>query len=160
MGGLAAALGVGAVAAGVAIQHFMGLEPCPLCIFQRVAFLAAAAPSAAGAVWSAIRGGAKPAKVLLVLGAFLASCGLAIAVRHMYVIWVPQDTACGPDLDYMMESFPVGKWLPKVFAGEAECSAAGRQTFLLLPIPVWSALLFVGQAVAAARGAFGCRPRA
>lgn len=147
--GAAALAGAVALAAAIGLQHAMGLDPCPLCIFQRVAvlgaslsFLAASAALGKGRVWG---------KIFVGVGIALSVGGLAVSVQHMHVMWFPHDVSCGPDLEYLMEAFPPAKWLPQVFAGEAECSAAARQLVLGLPIPVWSALLFAAQTALGAR---------
>jgi disulfide bond formation protein DsbB len=139
----AALIGFASFGAALGLQHWMGLEPCPLCIFQRVAVLLSSGVLLA-AGWAL---GRKPVlgRVLLALAVLAAMTGLGIALKHMHVMWFPQDVSCGPDLEYLMEAFPPTKWLPKVFAGEAECAAAARQLVLGLPIPIWSALLFMAQ---------------
>lgn len=54
---------------GLYLQHVVGLEPCPLCIFQRVAFIALGAvflvaalhgPGRTGAIVYALLGGGLP----------------------------------------------------------------------------------------------------
>ena len=144
--------GFASFAAALGFQHFMGLQPCPLCIFQRVAVLASSAALAA----SALASGWRPRWGYAMFGlcAALALAGLGMAAKHMHVMWFPQDVSCGPDLEYLLENFTLTKWLPQVFAGEAECSAAAKQLVLGLPIPVWSALLFLFQALASARAAW------
>jgi disulfide bond formation protein DsbB len=44
-----------------------------------------------------------------------------------------------------------------VFAGEAECAAAGKKPVLGLPIPIWSALAFLAMGAAAVAGAWRSR---
>ena len=142
--GMAAAIaGLASFAAALGLQHAMGLEPCPLCIFQRVAVLASSAAFLGASIALCKR---RPwGAALLALGMAMALGGLALSIKHMHVMWVPQDVSCGPDLEYLMDAFPPTKWLPKVFAGEAECAAAARQLVVGLPIPVWSAVLFLLQ---------------
>ena len=134
------------------IQHLMNLEPCPLCIFQRVAILSVA--FFAAAAWIFDGRWPKASRLFLALAIVSAAAGLALAARHMYVMWVPQEASCGPDLEYLMESFPPSKWLPKVFSGEAECAAAGKHLLLWLPIPVWAALGFAACIAGLVRGCF------
>lgn len=141
---MAALLGAGAFASALASQYFLGLEPCPLCVFQRVAMIATSLIGAAGAA-AGFKGWRKATIALLGLALVCALVGLGISGRHMYVMWVPQEASCGPDLDYLMASFPPSKWLPKVFSGEAECAAAAGHLLLGLPVPVWAALVFCAQ---------------
>ena len=142
--GMAALMGVFIFTSALAMQHWMQLEPCPLCIFQRVALLAATVAAALSFLLSRF-GWSRSGKSLTWAAVVLGLAGLAIALRHMYVMWVPQAMGCGPGLEYMMESFPPSKWLPKVFAGESECAEAAKHLILGLPIPVWSALGFLAQ---------------
>lgn len=142
--GMATLLGMIIFASAILAQHLMQLEPCPLCIFQRVALLTATGAAAASFILSRL-GWGRSGHVLAWAAGLLALTGLGIALRHMYVMWVPQEMGCGPDLAYMMESFPPSKWLPKVFAGESECAEAAKHLILGAPIPVWAALGFAAQ---------------
>jgi disulfide bond formation protein DsbB len=54
---------------------------------------------------------------------------------------------CGPDLAYMLDSFPLSQVLPKVFRGEGDCAKVVWK-FLGLSIPEWALLWFVLFAVA------------
>ena len=117
-------------------QQFMGLVPCPLCIFQRVAmaglglaFVLAALPR--DAHWRLQR----CAAVLLALAALIA---IGIAARHLYIQHQPAGTvaACGASLDYMLDVFPLTDVLRKVLTGSGECAKVDW-TFLGLAMPAW-----------------------
>lgn len=103
------------------LQYVAGLEPCPLCIFQRVAVLAAAAVFLVAALHDPRgRGGA----VYGVLGLTAVGSGIAIAGRHMWLQSLPADEvpSCGPGLDYMMEVLPLWDVLSRVLSGSGECA--------------------------------------
>jgi disulfide bond formation protein DsbB len=136
--------GAASFAGALALQHGLGHEPCPLCIFQRVAVLASSALALCAAAGLKF-GPKKVAYALAGLAIVAALAGEGIAIRHMVVMWTPQEQSCGPDLAYLMENFAPSRWLPKVFAGEAECAASAKDLVLGLPIPVWSAILFALQ---------------
>ena len=126
---------------GLYLQHVEGLEPCPLCVFQRVAFIAL------GLVFviAAIHGPGKTgAVVYAVFGGLFAALGTGIAARHLWLQSLPADQvpACGPGLSYMLEQFPVMRMLEKVLKGSGECAEAGWR-FLGVTIPGWSLLWFV-----------------
>jgi disulfide bond formation protein DsbB len=116
-------------------QHVLGLEPCPLCIFQRVAvivvgvlFLIAALHNPAG-------------KGSFVYGALIdlaALGGVAIAARHVWIQAQPPGTvaACGADLDYMLEIMPMTEVVNKVLFGSGECGKVDW-TLLGLSMPWW-----------------------
>jgi disulfide bond formation protein DsbB len=123
------------------LQYFQYEDPCPLCIFQRVAFMAlgvlflAAALHGPGRIGAMIHGG---------LQLVVAAIGGAIAARHVWLQHLPRDQvpACGPDLGYMMRKFPLWDVLGKVLAGSGECAEVGW-TFLGLSIAGWSLVWFV-----------------
>lgn len=126
---------------GLYLQHVEGLEPCPLCVFQRVAFIAL------GLVFviAALHGPGKTgAAVYAVFGALSAATGAGIAARHIWLQNLPPDQvpACGPGLSYMLEQYAVTRMLEKVLSGSGECAEAGWR-FLGLTIPGWSLLWFV-----------------
>ena len=120
-------------------EHYWGLIPCPLCIFQRIGFMAMGvffllgglhAPAGRGR-W--VYGG----------GALLGDLfGIAVACRHLWIQSLPPDQvpSCGPNLGYMFDAFPFAKMLKMVFTGSGEC--AKIEPILGLPIPVWSLLWF------------------
>jgi protein dithiol:quinone oxidoreductase len=127
--------------AGLYLQHVIGLEPCPLCIFQRVGFIAL------GAVFliAALHGPGKTgATVYAVLGGICAAAGAGLVARHVWLQNLPPDQvpACGPGLAYMLERFPLMRMLEKVLSGSGECAEAGWH-FLGLTIAGWSLLWFV-----------------
>lgn len=123
-------------------QHYGGLLPCPLCTFQRGAFVALGLVLLVGALHSPRRPGLRVA--YSVLAAICAGVGVAIAGRHLWLQNLPTDQvpACGPDLSYMMEAFPLGDVLRKVFTGSGECAEVDW-TFLGLAMPAWSLIWFV-----------------
>jgi len=124
------------------LEHFQGLNPCPLCTFQRGAFLLLAGIFLLGAVRSPKGKAGRAVYALLSLAA--AGVGISIAGRHVWLQNLPPDQvpACGPDLSYMMEAFPLGDVLRKVFTGSGECAVVDW-SFLGLAMPAWSLIWFV-----------------
>lgn len=123
------------------LQHFEGQEPCPLCILQRVAFIAMMVIFLAGALHGPGRVGA------IVYGGLLfivAGIGAAIATRHVWLQSLPRNQIpeCGPGLEYLLGKFPLSQALEKVFWGSGECAEVGW-TFLGLSIAGWSLVWFV-----------------
>ncbi len=122
-------------------QFYLGLEPCPLCVFQRIALIALAAMFALAGIHNPGRAGAR---VYALLIAAVALTGAAIAARHVWLQSLPQDQvpACGPDLEYMLELLPLTEVIRKVFTGSGECAEIDW-TFLGLAMPAWVLLCFV-----------------
>lgn len=129
---------------GLYLQHVVGLEPCPMCIVQRYAWvlvtLVAGLASVSPTRW---RGG-----LLVVLGV-LALLGAGVAARQSWLQWFPPEImSCGRDLFGMIESFPLRRVIPMLFKGSGDCSEVDW-TFLGLTIANWSFLGFVVVAVLA-----------
>ncbi|MBC8118359.1 MAG: disulfide bond formation protein B [Burkholderiaceae bacterium] len=147
---LVALISVGLVGVALILQHAVGLAPCPLCIFQRIAFLAVGL-FAAIAAWRAPR---TSARVLGTVALICALTGAGIAGRHVYLQMNPQGLSCGPGLQIMLENFPLTDLLPKVFRGSGDCGEASW-TLLGLTIADWSLLWFLILSAALALTVFG-----
>ncbi len=141
LNGIGAAAVVGLMAYALYQQHVVGLEPCPLCIFQRVAMIALGAVFVAAALHAPAGRGARAYGAL---GAVTALAGIGIAGRHVYLQNLPPDAvpACGPGLDYMLEVFPLAETLRMVFTGSGECAEVDW-SFLGLSMPAWVLIWFV-----------------
>ncbi len=127
------------------LQFARGLEPCPLCIIQRVVFAAMGVVFLAAAIHHPRRAGAWVYGGLLFV---LAGVGTAVAGRHVWLQHTPEAErpACGPGLDYLLSRFgPLGG-LQRILRGSGECGAVDW-TFLGLSIPEWSLACFVGLGV-------------
>jgi protein dithiol:quinone oxidoreductase len=130
----------GLMAFGLYLQHAQNLEPCPLCILQRYAFVATGVVALAAALHGPRRAGQALYGVLVALS---AGTGAAIAGRQIWLQYhPPQAFDCGPDLAYMLDSFPLSQVLPKIFKGEGDCAKVVWQ-FLGLSIPEWALAWFV-----------------
>ena len=138
---------LGFVAAGLLLayayyaQFVQGLEPCPLCIFQRfgmigvgMLFLVAAIhhPSSLGA------------RVYGALIAISAVAGGAVSARHVWLQHLPPDKVpeCGPGLEYLLDVFPLTEALRMIFTGSGECADIDW-SFLGLSMPAWVLSCFV-----------------
>ncbi len=143
---LANALGALACAALMAYalyaQHGLGLEPCPLCILQRVAVISLGGIFLVSAVHPA---GAVGRRVYGTLLALVALAGSGVAGRHVWLTTLPPERipACGPGLDFMLESFPLREALAMVLSGSGECASVDWQ-FLGLSMPAWVLVALVG----------------
>ena len=134
-------------------QFQLGLLPCPLCIFQRVAFAALGVVFLLAGLHAPARAGARRGWGVLALLA--AAVGAAIAGRHVWLQHLPADQvpSCGPGLDWMMQTMPVAGVLREVFTGSGECASVDW-TFLGLSMPAWSLVWFTLLGAWAAQAAF------
>jgi len=131
----------GMIAFALYLQYFQGQEPCPLCILQRVAWMVLGAAFLVAAIHGPGRAGATIYGLVL-FG--VAAVGAGIAGRHVWLQNLPRDQvpACGPDLDFMLQQFPLAETLRRVLSGTGECAETGW-TFLGLSIAGWSLLWLV-----------------
>ncbi len=139
---LAGALVIGALfGAALYLQYVLHEEPCPLCMVQRVIFIAMLVLFALATLHNPKRTGA--AIYAWLIGLF-ALFGVGVAGRHIWIQHLPKDQvpACGPGLDYMLENFPMAKILKELMHGSGECAAKGW-TFLGLNIPEWSLVCYL-----------------
>lgn len=123
-------------------QHVLGFEPCPLCIFQRVAYIALGIVFLLGAaVAPSTRGG----RVLFgVLALIPALAGIGIAGRHVWMQHLPADQvpSCGPPLEFLRETLPLVSVVRKVLTGSGQCAKIDW-TFVGMSMPQWSLVTFV-----------------
>lgn len=132
----------GMMAYALYAQYYLYLDPCPLCVFQRIAVIG----MGIGFLLLAIHGSAKGALRGIYLAVFGLSAlgGLAVAGRHVWLQYLPADEvpACGPGLNYMLDTFPLGDTLKMVFSGSGECATIDW-TFLGLSMPEWVLTMIV-----------------
>lgn len=123
------------------LQFGLGLEPCPLCILQRLALIALTVVLLGAALHGA-RGRARFAWVGAI--AISAGAGALVAGRHVWIQSLPPDLvpACGPGLDYLIDVLPLVDALKEAFHGSGECARIDW-TFLGLAMPVWTLIWFV-----------------
>ena len=126
---------------GLYLQYVKHQDPCPLCMVQRVIFIAILAVFALAALHGPKRVGERSYAALIAL---LSLSGVGVAARHIWLQNLPEDQvpACGPGLDYMLEIMPMTEVLKQLMHGSGECAAKGW-TFLALGIPEWSLLCYL-----------------
>jgi disulfide bond formation protein DsbB len=129
-------------------QHMLGLEPCPLCIFQRVAVISLGVLYLIATLHNPKVTGSRVYGVLLVLVALI---GIGVSGRHVWIQAQPPGSvaACGADLNYLLEIMPVTAVVNKVLFGSGECGKIDW-TFLGLSMPWWVMISLIVLAVWAA----------
>lgn len=128
----------GLIGFGLILQHFGGYEPCPMCIMQRYAFVACAAIALVAVIHNA-QGAGRRLYAFLIAASAIA--GASVSVRQIMLQRnPPAETVCGPDLAYLLNSFPLGDAFPMIFQGTGDCSKA--DPFLGLTIAEWALLNF------------------
>ncbi len=129
------------------LQFGLDLEPCPLCMFQRVAVCLVGIVFLAGFIHNPRRGGATGYALLTLV---FAGAGAALAGRQVWLQALPKDQvpACGMGISYMLDTLPFTDVIMKTLAGSGECAEKGW-VFLDLSIAGWSLVFFVAMIVAA-----------
>jgi len=116
-------------------QAYLGLEPCPLCIFQRIGIALLGAAFLAAALHDP-RGWGRYVYASAIALAALAT--LLVAARHVYVQSLPPGSlpSCGAPLAVLLRFTPVWEVVRKVLTGSGECSEVNWR-FLALTMPAW-----------------------
>ncbi|MDE2137266.1 MAG: disulfide bond formation protein B [Gammaproteobacteria bacterium] len=116
-------------------QYGLGLEPCPLCIFQRIGVILMGLAFLAAALHHPRGGGRIVYGVLIALAALLT---VAVAARQLYIQSLPPGTlpSCGAPLEMMLRFMPVTEVVRRVLSGSGECGEV-NWTFLGLAMPAW-----------------------
>ncbi|WP_150304754.1 disulfide bond formation protein B [Pseudomonas saliphila] len=140
------------LAVALYMEHVMGLEPCPLCIVQRVVFIVLGLISLAAMLHNPTPAASlkRPiaSRVYGLLITLTGAFGVAIAGRQVWLQHQPADQlpSCLPSLDYMMDVLPFQEMLRLVFSGTADCAAV-TWTFLGLSIAEYTLIAFIGYVV-------------
>ena len=126
---------------GLYLQYIKHQDPCPLCMVQRVIFIIILGLFALAMLHGPKRAGSRIYAALIVL---FSLAGIGVAARHIWIQNLPKDQvpACGPGLDYMLETMPMAELLKQLMHGSGECAAKGW-TFLTLGIPQWALLSYI-----------------
>lgn len=133
---------IGLLIFGLYLEHVHGLEACPLCIFQRIAYTAIIFIALIGAIHNPRNLLQIIYKLLMVISSIT---GAAIAGRQIWLQHLPPELVpeCGPGLDYMFNVFPFGEALKMIFTGSGECAEV-KWRFIGLSIAEWSLIMFIG----------------
>ncbi|BCB26815.1 disulfide bond formation protein B [Sulfurimicrobium lacus] len=121
---------------GLYVQHGLHIEPCPLCILQRIAFICVGLTALVAYL---LNPGIVGRMFFGLLTALFSAVGAAVAARNIWLQHLPPDKVpeCGPGLDYLLDAFPLAKVLPMVLKGSGECAKVAW-TMFGLSIPAWA----------------------
>lgn len=139
---LIAAFCAAAIGIALIMQYQFDMEPCPLCISQRIfiilvgIFAVLAALMHRSVIFS---------RLTTALSMLSGIIGSAISGRHVWIQNLPEDEVptCGPGLSYMFETRPLFDALNLLFKGDGHCADISM-TFLGLSIPAWTLVSFCG----------------
>jgi len=126
---------------GLYLEHVEYLDPCPLCITQRLFYVLIGVFALLGLIGLRVRVLQKIAAVFMGLSAI---GGIATAGRQVWLQHLPADEvpACGPGLQYWIDNNPWLETLSLLFKGDGNCAEV-VWTFLGFSIGEWSLAWFV-----------------
>ncbi|WP_180022324.1 disulfide bond formation protein B [Acinetobacter sp. YH16044] len=123
------------------LEHVQGLEPCPLCVFQRIGLIGLGIISLIALIHNPASNWGK--RIYASLGTLSILWSAGVAARHIWLQNLPPDKvpSCGPGLDYWVETLPLKSVFEQVLTGSGECAKVDW-TFLGQSLPVWSLVFF------------------
>lgn len=126
---------------GAYFQFNQGLEPCPLCISQRIAIFLTGLVFMMAVAHNPVQKGINR---YAIIGALTALGGASISSRHIWIQHLPPDKVpeCSPALEYMLEHFPLIDTVKLMLSGTGDCAKVDW-TMLGLSMPVWTLVAFL-----------------
>ena len=123
------------------LEHVQGLDPCPLCVFQRIGLIGLGLISLIALLHNPKSNAGK--RIYAFIGSLSILWSTGVAARHVWLQNLPPDKvpSCGPGLDYWVETLPLKSVFEQVLTGSGECANIDW-TFLGQSLPVWSFLFF------------------
>lgn len=131
-----------AMAFALYLQYGRGEEPCPLCIFQRIAMIGTGLVFLIATLHAP---GGRGRWVYAGLTALTALAGVGLAARHVWLQSLPADQvpACGPALGYLLKMLPVMQVVQLVLKGDGSCAVITSRVFGV-SLPIWTLISFAG----------------
>ena len=122
-------------------QNYLGLEPCYLCVTQRVfvaltgiIFLTATLhnPSFYGN------------KIYAGLSLLSALTGAYFSAKQLWLQSLPEENipSCGPPVEYLFDAFPMSEVLAMLLRGDGNCAKV-QWEFLSISMPGWVLISFI-----------------
>ena len=127
------------------MQHQMDLNPCYLCIVQRVFVILTGLIALLAFAHNPANKGQKRYAAATSLSAL---AGAGFSIRQLWLQSLPEEKvpACGPPADYLFDALPISEALPMLLSGDGNCAEV-QWTFLSLSIPAWTLVAFVAMAL-------------
>jgi len=134
----------GLISIALYLQYVEHQDPCPLCMIQRIFFIALGAVFLIAAIFGP-KGALK--KLFGFIMTLLALGGAGFAARHVWPQHNPPEfESCTADLFTQFERIPFGAVIRKAIAATGDCAKVDW-TLLHLSIAEWSLVWFVALTV-------------
>lgn len=123
------------------LQFHFHLEPCPLCVIDRIIVLILT-------LFFTIAFWHNPAKlgqkIYSIIGLTLCSIGIMVCARHLWILHLPpeQVPACSPGFDYLIDTLPLHEALIVILKGTGECVGKEHLSFGF-SLPMWTMIGFI-----------------
>lgn len=129
------------MAVALFMQYQLEMEPCPLCILQRICVIGLGVIFLVGLLHNPQNWARRFYAGLLTL---VSATGIGLALRHIWLQYLPKDKVpeCGAGLDFWLETLPADQVLLKMLQGTGDCAKVSFE-FLSLSIPEWMLIIFV-----------------
>ena len=123
-------------------QFGYNIEPCPLCILQRICFALMAILFFTAALHNPSQKGKNYYDSLVLIPTF---AGVGISAWHTWLQQLPADEipTCGPGLNYLLDTLPLWDVFDQIFRGSGQCAEISW-SFLGLSMPAWTLIIFTG----------------
>ncbi len=123
------------------LQRYLGLEPCPLCMSQRIFIVGVGLFALIAFLHNPAGAGRRVYAALCTLSAL---GGVAVAARHVWLQYLPPEEvpACGPSLEYIVDTLPFSEALRLILMGDGNCAEV-QWSFLGFSIPELTLALFI-----------------
>ena len=122
-------------------QNHLGLEPCYLCVTQRVFVIAIGIICIVAALHNPSRTGQRTYAVLSTITAIL---GGYFSSKQLWLQSLPEDQvpACGIPVDYLFDAFSMSEAISMLLRGDGNCAEIQWQ-LLGLSMPAWVLIAFI-----------------
>jgi protein dithiol:quinone oxidoreductase len=135
----------GLLGAAYYFQFVEKLNPCPLCISQRIGIFVTGLCFLAAFLHNPGQSGTRR---YAILGMVAALAGGSVSMRHVWLQHLPPDKVpeCGPGLEYVLQNFPLTETIKLMLSGTGDCAKVDW-TLLGMSMPAWTLVAFLGLAV-------------
>ena len=116
-----------------------GIEPCSLCLSQRLFFLLAGLTSGIALIH-------RPNLIVYPIVAALSLLGgLMVSLQHNWILWGPGDASnCGPEVLYLIDfGYPLVDVAKSLLVGSVSCGEPSHMPFAAAATLCYFALLYV-----------------
>ncbi|MCK5894022.1 MAG: disulfide bond formation protein B [Endozoicomonadaceae bacterium] len=136
---------VGLLITAMIFEYVMMLEPCPLCITQRITFIILGLIALAAAIHNPTGRSLRSYGILMIV---FAVVGVGLATRQLYLQGLPPEhaPACMPGIEYLVDILPMNELINIMFKGTGDCAKV-QWHFLGLTIPGWTLITFIGYGI-------------